>query len=56
MIGTGSTGVYINDQFNTYLSRDGGHTWFEILEGLYVYEIGGDTGVIVFVVDEEKAT
>ncbi|KAM3143555.1 hypothetical protein pb186bvf_004317 [Paramecium bursaria] len=56
VIGTGSTGVYINDQFNTYLSRDGGHTWFEILEGLYVYEIGGDTGVIVFVVDEEKAT
>lgn len=33
IVGTGNTGYYLGQKekdINTYLSRDGGHTWFEI--------------------------
>lgn len=52
---TGNTGLYLGNQHNTYLSRDSGHTWYEILEGTHVYEIGDNTGAIVFVNDDDHA-
>lgn len=36
IIGVGNVGLYLSDDpedINTYLSRDGGHTWFEIKKG-----------------------
>jgi hypothetical protein len=50
IIGTGNIGSYLkNDEkdLNTYLSRDGGHTWFEIRKGSYLYEIGDHGGIII---------
>ena len=35
------------DEVNTYLSRDGGLTWFEIFKGSSIYEIGDHGGLIV---------
>jgi hypothetical protein len=32
---------------NTYLSRDNGNTWFEILQGPHIYEFGNKGGLIV---------
>lgn len=40
---------------NTYLSRDGGHNWYEILAGSHIYEIGDHGGLIVIAKDD-KAT
>jgi len=37
---------------NTYLSRDGGHEWFEIAEGSHIYEFGDHGGLIVMAFDE----
>ncbi|CAD8110718.1 unnamed protein product [Paramecium sonneborni] len=54
-IGTGNTGIYLGNEYKTYLSRDGGHTWFEILDGMHIYDIAENTGLIVFVSDEEQA-
>jgi hypothetical protein len=53
IIGTGNTGMYLGNEYRTYISRDGGHTWMEILEGMHIYDIGDNTGVMVFVSDEE---
>ncbi|CAD8173546.1 unnamed protein product [Paramecium octaurelia] len=55
-IGTGNTGIYLGNEYKTYLSRDGGHTWFEILDGMHIYDIAENTGLIVFVSDEEQAS
>ncbi|CAD8138729.1 unnamed protein product [Paramecium octaurelia] len=53
IIGTGNTGLYLDGQeTNTYLSRDGGHNWYEILNGTYIYEIGDHGGLIVFAESE----
>lgn len=33
ILGTGNVGIYLSkneNDLNTYLSRDGGHTWFEV--------------------------
>ena len=35
----------------TYLSRDGGHSWLEIRQGSYIYEVGDHGGLIVMVED-----
>lgn len=32
---------------NTYLSRDGGLTWQEVMKGSYIYELGDHGGLIV---------
>ena len=34
IMATGNTGIYLeedSDLLNTYLSRDGGHNWFEVI-------------------------
>lgn len=51
IIANGNIGKYLsNDQehVNTYLSRDAGFTWKEILPGPHIYEIGNKGGVIIF--------
>jgi hypothetical protein len=48
-------GLYLSskeEELNTYFSRDGGHTWFEILKGSHIYEIGDHGGLIVFAPDD----
>ena len=44
-----------HDELNTYFSRDGGLTWFEIIKGPHIYEIG-DHGAIIVVAPQDKAT
>lgn len=57
ILGTGNTGIYLDSkETNTYLSRDGGHTWFEILNGTYIYEIGDHGGMIVFARSDESTS
>lgn len=49
ILGTGNTGLFLNtSEINTYLSRDGGHNWYEVLRGPHIYEIGDHGGIIVF--------
>jgi len=58
IIATGNVGKYLAkrvDQINTYLSRDSGLTWFEVLRGSSIYEIGDHGGIIVMATDQ-KAT
>ena len=38
---------------NTYLTRDGGHEWFEIRKGSHMYEIGDRGGLIVMGQDDK---
>ena len=38
---------------NTYLSRDGGLSWFEVAKGSHIYEFGDHGGLIVMVKDME---
>jgi hypothetical protein len=50
IIGCGNVGQYLSlkpDEVNTYLSRDGGLSWFEISKGSHIYEIGDHGGLIV---------
>lgn len=57
ILGTGNTGLYLtskDEEINTYLSRDGGHNWFEILQGSHTYEIGDHGGLIVLAQDDRK--
>jgi hypothetical protein len=35
------------DRINTYLSRDGGITWAEVMKGPHIYEFGDHGGLIV---------
>ncbi|CAD8059049.1 unnamed protein product [Paramecium primaurelia] len=56
ILGTGNIGKYLSyrpDQVNTYMSRDGGLTWFEIAKGSHIYEIGDHGGVIVLASDQQ---
>jgi hypothetical protein len=58
VIGTGNVGKYLStrpDEINTYLSRDGGLTWFEIKKGSHIYEIS-DHGSIIVLAPDQKAT
>lgn len=55
IIATGNTGLYLttkDEEINTYLSRDGGHNWFEVLKGSHIYEIGDHGGLILFAQDD----
>jgi len=57
-MGTGNVGDYLSyrkDEVNTYLSRNGGLTWFEVKKGSHIYEIGDDGGLIV-IANNQKAT
>jgi len=50
VIGTGNIGSllsYDETQLNTYISRDGGLTWKELLKGNTIYEIGDGGGIVV---------
>jgi hypothetical protein len=49
LIGTGNLGYFLNNKANktnTYLSRDGGLTWFEIKKGSHIYEVA-DHGALI---------
>lgn len=37
---------------NTYLSRDGGRQWVELMKGSYIYEIGDHGGILLMASDE----
>lgn len=50
IIATGNVGEYLSEDphsVNTYLSRDAGATWSEILKGPHIYEFGNHGGLIV---------
>jgi len=50
VIAVGNIGEYLSYDsatVNTYLSRDGGLTWFEIRKGSSIYEFGDHGGIIV---------
>jgi len=51
----GSNLVSRADQFNTYISRDGGLNWFEIRKGSHIYEMG-DHGAIIVMASDQRAT
>eukprot|EP01017_Pseudomicrothorax_dubius_P026780 TRINITY_DN3020_c0_g1_i4.p1 TRINITY_DN3020_c0_g1~~TRINITY_DN3020_c0_g1_i4.p1 ORF type:complete len:750 (-),score=167.04 TRINITY_DN3020_c0_g1_i4:24-2273(-) len=56
VMGTGNVGQFLTskiDQVNTYLSRDGGYSWFEVRKGSHIYEIGDHGGLIVMAPDQE---
>ncbi len=38
-------------QLNTYLSRDSGLTWQELIKGSHLYEIGDHGGLLVLADD-----
>ncbi len=53
IIGNGNVGHYLTKDVSTFLSRDGGLTWFEIRKGSHIYEIG-DGGGLILLADDEK--
>lgn len=49
IIGVGNIGVRLSDNeydLNTYLSRDGGLTWLEVIKGPHIAEYGDHGGII----------
>ena len=55
VIGTGNIGQSLSrqkGQVNTYLSRDGGREWVELMKGSYIYEIGDHGGIVLMASDE----
>jgi hypothetical protein len=56
-IGVGNTGIYLSQtELNTYLTRDGGHEWYEVRKGSHMYEIGDRGGLIVMARDDEPTS
>lgn len=58
LLSTGNVGYSLadrSDEINTYLSRDGGLTWNEVVKGSHIYEIGDHGGLIVLA-DDQIAT
>lgn len=56
IIGNGNVGRYLDrHNVSTYLSRDGGLSWFEIRKGSHIYEIG-DHGAIIVIAEDTKPT
>ncbi|KAK6589998.1 hypothetical protein RS030_192776 [Cryptosporidium xiaoi] len=54
ILGTGNVGSHLSfehDEINTYMSRDGGHTWMEVHKGAFIYELGDFGGLIVMAND-----
>ena len=50
IMGTGNIGQFLSfdpSHVNTYLSRDGGETWHEIMKGPFIYEYGDHGGLLV---------
>lgn len=57
LISTGNVGYHLathEDDINTFLSRDGGKTWFEIKKGSHIYEIGDHGGLIILSEDQTQ--
>lgn len=55
LMSTGNVGYHLaerSDEINTYMSRDGGLTWFEVAKGSHIYEIGDHGGLIVMANDQ----
>ncbi|KAG0326544.1 vacuolar protein sorting/targeting protein PEP1, partial [Podila humilis] len=57
-IGVGNVGDKLGDykDGNTFLTRDGGHTWKEILHGPHQYDFGDHGSIILLIKDDEVAT
>lgn len=58
-MGVGNVGLSLNkknDKQNTYLSRDGGLNWIEIMHGSNIYEIGDHGGLLVVASNVEKTS
>ena len=50
IVGVGNTGQFLqydDNKLNTYISRDGGVTWFEIIKGPHIVEFGDHGGLIL---------
>lgn len=51
IIANGNVGKYLSyeeEQINTYISRDAGVSWIELLPGPHIYEIGDSGSIILF--------
>lgn len=56
IIATGNVGHSLSrqkGQVNTYLSRDGGRQWTELMKGSHIYEIGDHGGILLMASDEQ---
>jgi len=50
IVGIGNVGRYLkydSNKQNTYISRDGGLTWFEVIKGPHIVEFGDHGGLIL---------
>lgn len=49
IVGIGNVGKFLkfDDKVNTYISRDGGLTWFEVIKGPHIVEFGDHGGLIL---------
>jgi len=58
IIANGNVGEYLShdaDEVSTFLSRDGGNSWFEVRKGSHIYEIG-DHGALIVIADDHHPT
>lgn len=58
IIANGNVGRYLSnnpEEVSTYLSRDGGLSWFEVRKGSHIYEIG-DHGALILLADDKNYT
>eukprot|EP00300_Choanocystis_sp_HF-7_P006258 c14588_g1_i1.p1 GENE.c14588_g1_i1~~c14588_g1_i1.p1 ORF type:complete len:847 (+),score=204.30 c14588_g1_i1:51-2543(+) len=57
IMATGNTGRFLDmhgGSVNTYFSRDGGQSWFEVRKGSHIYEFGDHGGLMVMAKDREQ--
>lgn len=58
ILANGNVGEYLShdsDDISTFLSRDGGVSWFEVRKGSHIYEIG-DHGALLVIADDQHPT
>jgi len=58
IIANGNIGKFLNhdhESVSTFLTRDGGLTWFEVRKGSHIYEIG-DHGALILIADDQNPT
>lgn len=58
IMANGNVGQYLSndvDEISTFLSRDGGFTWFEVRKGSHIYEIG-DHGALIVIANDQHPT
>ncbi|KAF9903168.1 vacuolar protein sorting/targeting protein PEP1 [Linnemannia zychae] len=58
VIGVGNVGTALGEYMdgNTFLTRDGGHSWKEVLHGPHQYDFGDHGSIILLVKDDERPT